>query len=366
MKSPTQYKAILLVVILLTGFTASSQVYRKNKAIIKAFKVEKTTELTIKNKYGNIQFIGWNKDSVKFEVAIEVKNKKEAKATATLEDLYVDFVASKHFLEARTSSISSESFWSGIKDKTSSVFSSENKIEINYKVYLPSDMSIQVENKYGDILIDDQVGAVSITLSNGDLRAHALMGGANVNLQFAFASIKKMNDGKLNLGYQSEVRLGSANDLQIESKSSRVKIEKVNKLNVKSHRDKYHLNEVGGFIADNSYTYLEIRNLKNNLSVNAKYGNIDVLSIESTVAKLNFRVENTDISFTKPAGRSIGFNLVYDEKAGLYFPEELQNKITTKKDEEKKLVETSGVLGTKNSNTLDVKATLISGNIRVD
>ena len=57
---------------------------------------------------------------------------------------------------------------------------------------------------------------------------------------------------------------------------------------------------------------------------------------------------------------------MYNEKAGLFFPEELQNKITVKKDEEEKLVETSGVLGTKNSKTLDVKATLISGNIRVD
>ena len=366
MKSPIQYKAIILVVLLFSGFAANSQVYRKNKSIVKAFKVEKTTELTLKNKYGNIQLLGWGKDSVKFEVAIEVKNKKEAKATATLDDLYVDFVASKHFLEARTSSISSESFWSDIKDKTSNVFSSENKIEVNYKVYLPTNMSIHIENKYGDVLIDDQLGSATITVSNGDLRAHALMGGATVNLEFAFASIKMMNDGKLNLGYQSEVRLGSANDLQIESKSSRIKIEKVNKLNVKSQRDKFHINEVGDFTGDNSYTYLEIRNLKNNLSINAKYGNIDILNIENTVSKLNFTVDNTDISFTKPVGRSIGFNIVYNEKAGLFFPEELQNKITVKKDEEEKLVETSGVLGTKNSKTLDVKATLISGNIRVD
>ena len=361
-----QYKTLLLLLFLLVGFTAHSQVYRKNKSVSKSYKVEKTAELTIKNKYGKIQLVSWAKDSVKFEVSIEVRNKKEAKAVAVLDDLFIDFVSSKHFLEARTSSISSASFWSDVKDKTGNVFSSEHKTEVNYKVYLPNTMALIIENKYGDVLLDDHKGSASITLSNGDLKAHSLMGGTSINLEFAYANIKKMNDGRLRLGYKSEIALGSAKELQIESKSSRVQIESASRLDIKSHRDKYYINEVGYLVANNSYTYLEIRSLSNHLSVDAKYGNVDIKKIESTVKNLHFTVEATDINFIKPDQRNVKFKLVYNEKSGLYFPEELQNKATTKKDEEKKLVETTGELEASKANPLNVNATLVGGNIRVD
>lgn len=366
MKLLILYRSLFVLTFLLPGLTAQSQVYRKSKSTSNSFKVEKTSELTIKNKYGNIQLISWNKDSVKFEVDIEVRNKKEAKALATLDDIYIDFTASKHFLEARTSSYSSESFWTDIKDKTGNVFSSENKMQIDYIVYLPSTMAITIVNKYGDILMDDQEGAAVITLSNGDLKAHSIMGGASIDLEFAYANIKKMNDARLNLGYKSEITLGNAKNLNIESKSSRIRIESVAKLEIKSHRDKYYINKVGSLNATNSYTYLEIRSLSNYLSMDAKYGNVDIKTIESEVTNLNFNVESTDISFVKPTQRSIDFKLVYDEKAGLYFPEELQNKTTAKKDEEKKLVETVGQLGSSGTNPLKVEATLVAGNIRVD
>lgn len=366
MKLLILYKSLFVLSLFFLGYSAQGQVYRKSKTASNSFKVENTSELTIKNKYGNIQLINWNKDSVKFVVDIEVRNKKEAKALATLDDIYIDFTSSKHFLEARTSSYSSDSFWGDVKDKTGNVFSSENKMQINYTVYLPSTMPITVVNKYGDILLDDQVGIATITLSNGDLRAHSIMGGASIKLEFAYANIKKMNDGKLNLGYKSEISLGNAKDLQIESKSSRISIESVAKLEIKSHRDKYYINEVGYVNATNSYTFLEIRNLSNNLSIDAKYGNVDIKNIDNKVRNLGFNVESTDINFSKPIQRSIDFKLVYDEKAGLYFPEELQNKNTSKKDEEEKLVETTGQLGTSKGNTLQVNATLLGGNIRVE
>ena len=366
MKILIQYKSLLALIFLLVGVSAQSQVYRKSKTTSNSFKVEKTTELTVKNKYGNIQLINWDKDSVRFDVAIEVRNKKEAKALATLDDIFIDFTTSKHFIEARTSSYSSESFWSDIKDKTGNVFSSDNKMQIDYTVYLPTSMDLTIANKYGDILLDDQEGSVTITLSNGDLKAHSMMGGSSITLEFAYANIKKMNDGKLNLGYKSEITLGSAKDLRIESKSSRIKIESVVKLDITSHRDKYYIEQLGALTANNSYTYLEIGTLKNNLSLDAKYGNVDIKEIEKEVSNLRFTTESTDINFIKPSNRSILFKLVYDEKAGIYFPSELKNKKTSKKDEEEKLVETTGQLGPLKADILNINATLIGGNIRVE
>lgn len=366
MKQVIQYKNFLILLLLLANFASFGQVYRKNRTINKSFKIEQDTELNVTNKYGSLQFIAWEKDSVKFEIKIEVRDKKESKVATMMDAINIDFIASKHYVESKTSFAGESSFWSDVKDKTGAVFSSENKTQINFVIYLPSSMPIKIENKYGDIFFGDHQGTASIKLLNGDLKAHAFKGETTIDLGFAYANIKQMTKAQFNLGYHSEIRLSKAEEVKIESRSSRIRIGSVDKLDIKSYRDKYHIEKVEVFNANNSYTYLEIESLGEYISINAKYGDIDIKKLESNVSKINFYVENTDINLIKPANRNIEFKLVYNEKAGLFFPEELANKNTIKKDDKEKLVETTGVLGSSNSSTLHIKATLISGNIRVN
>ena len=366
MKQGSQYKSILLLGFMLSSFSIYGQVYRKNKTITKSFGIEQNTELNLTNKYGRVQLINWDKDSVKFEISMEVHNKKEAKAIAIVEDVHIDFMSSKHYLESKTSFVGEGNFWSGVKGKTGNVFSSDSKISIDYKVYLPAKMAITIENKYGDVILDDHLGNITITLSNGDLKAHYLGGNTILNLEFAYANIKNMESGQLNLGYHSELQLGIANELRMNSKSSRVKIDKAAKLDIKSHRDKYSVKEVGLFKATNSYTYLEIGSLREQLSIKAKYGDIDIKLIENEVVSLNFEVENTDITLIEPINRPIEFELIYNMKAGLYFPKNLLNKELTLESEKEKLVKTTGTLGSSTTKPVKVKAKLISANIRVN
>ena len=366
MKQYIQYKHTVIIILLLVSFSSFGQTFRKSKAISKLFKIEQGTELTVRNKYGNIQLIAWEKDSVKFDIKIEVRDKKEDKAKSKIDAIDIDFVSSKHYVEAKTYFANENAFWSDVKDKTGNVFSSENKMQVNYVVYLPIKMALTIENKYGDILMDDHLGSASITLLNGDLKAHALEGETTLNLEFAYANIKKMGKARFDLGYHSELQLTKAKELKIESRSSRIRIESANKIDIKSYRDKCHIENVGVFNAKNSYTYLEIQRVSEFVSIDAKYGDIDIRKIEPTVSKITLDTENTDISIIQPVNRSIEFDLVYNEKAGLFFPADLQNKSTIKKDEEEKLVETTGVLGSQKINPLHVHATLISGNIRVE
>ncbi len=360
------YKYLLLFVLLLIEVTSFGQAYHKNQTISKSFAISNDTELKVKNKYGNIQLIPWEKDSVKFEVSIEVRDKKEEKAISIMKDIDVDFVSSKKFLESKTSFIGDGSFWTGVKDKTSNVFSSDNKIQINYEIYLPKWMTIHIENKYGDIYLDEHIGQASITLSNGDLKAYAFKGKTKLNLEFAYANIKQFDSGEIILGYHSELKLLKADIIMIQSRSSRVQIESVNKLELKSHRDKYLIDDINILNAVNTYSYLEIKNLVDFIDINAKYGDIDVKNLSSQVTNLYFDVENTNIHFIKPQQRTMEFELIYNERAGLYFPSELSGKKTIKENEKEKLVKTTGTLGDSNSNLIHVKAKMISGNIRVE
>lgn len=365
MKKYMPAKILAMIIFLLIGFSSFGQTFRKYKRISDSFKVTSETELNLSNKYGNIQLITWDRDEIKFEVKIEVRDKKEAKAEEKLESIHLDFVATEYLIEAKTYFTSESEFWTGVKDYSNRVLSSDNKTSVNYLVYLPKNMPITITNKYGDIYIGDCFSRAEVTISNGDLKAHSFQNHTTLNMEFAYANIKQITDGNLNLGYHSEVIIGTAKDLKIKSKSSRVTIQEVDNLRMVSDRDKYFIRNVNSLNAENNYTYLNIENLNTDLKVNAKYGDIDIIAIQRGVVTVDFTVKNCDINLVQPQDREIDFDLVYDSESGLYFPGELENKKSEKFDKVGELVKTNGTLGTNKGNTLHVKAKIISGNIRV-
>jgi hypothetical protein len=366
MRKVFQYKNILLVFLVVSGFTAAGQDYRKRRSETKSFKILDDTELKVENKYGRIQLIPWTKDSIRFEVSIEVRAKKEAKALSILNDIEIDIVSFQSYIESKTSFTSQGSFWGGVKDKTDNVFSGDNKTQIDYKIYLPASVHINIENKYGDIFMEDRLGRATISLSNGDLKARSFQGPTSLTLEFAYANITEINNGSIMMDHRSELRLEQADELKIESRSSRITLGNIQKLELKSHRDKCFIENVASLTANNAYTYLEINSLGQSLSADTRYGSIDIKAIESGVKRLDFNVENTDVGIKKPETRSITIEVIYSESAGLYFPSELVNKITTMEDEEKKLVKTIGMVGDNFVSPIKLNITIPSGNLRIN
>ena len=365
MKQVFLYKNILVVLLLITGFTATGQDHRKRRSETKSFKIKEDVELRVVNKYGRIQLIPWTKDSIKFEVNIEVRAKKEDKAQSTIDNIDIDFVSFQTYIESKTSFSGQGSFWGGVKDKTGSVFSGDSKTQIDYKIYLPATVHINIENKYGDIFMEDHLGRTTINLANGDLKARSFKGPTSITLEFAYANIKEITNGSISMDHRSELQLEEADELKIESRSSRITIGTIKKLEITSHRDKYLVKNVESLTANNNYTYLEIYTLGNYLSVDAKYGSVDVDAVESGVKRLDFKVEETDIGIKKPETRSITIEAIYSEKAGLYFPTELVNKNTTMEDEDKKLVKTIGMVGDSFVSPIKLNITIPSGNLRI-
>jgi len=360
------YKRVILLLLLFTGLHTMGQPYKKSRSVVKSFKVGEDTEILVKNKYGNIQLIAWDKDSVRFEIQVDVSAKKESKANTNFENIDFDFVASEYYIEAKTSFAGEGSFWSDVKDKTNTVFTGENKTQIDYKIYLPSTSPIEIENKYGNIFATDHYGSISIVLSNGDIKAHAFYGKTSIDLKFGFAKIDLIAQGNLNLSYHSEIQLDKTDDLKIESRSSRIRIDQANRLEINSNRDKYYIKDVQVINAKASYSYFEIQHLIEHITISGKYGDLDIKDLDNRVSRINFTYENTDVSINKNADQKLAIELIYDEKTGLYFSDELRNKITSKEDEEQKLVKTEGLLGDSNSPSIIIKGSMRAGSLRIN
>lgn len=365
MKRVSLFKVLLMSPLLMSAVVSFGQDFRKSKEVTKAYAIEQGAELSVVNKYGRIQIIPWEKDSIKFKVAIEVRAKKEAKAQGALDGIEIDFVAYQSYIESKTSYTGEGSFWDSMKSKTGNVFSGDNKTSIDYKIYVPGYVNLNLTNKYGDIFLEDHQGMVTIDLSNGDFKARKLTDASHLTLEFAYAKIDEMTTGTINLDHKSELLLNNVDVLDIESRSSRIKIGQANKLTINSYRDKFELNVVQTLVLTGSYSYSEIERLLASSVMDTKYGSVDILAIEDQVKVLEFTANQTDISFKLPSNRKLAVEAVYNEGAGLFFPEELSDKTTVKEDEDEKLVKTTGTIGPTTGVPLQLKITITDGNLQV-
>lgn len=359
-----QYK-LIGIVLLIVGYSAMGQSYEKSRKVTKSFSLSPEMEIQVSNKYGNIEIIPWEKDSVRFEISLKVVANKESKLNSTYDYIDFDFKSSKHYVIANTSFAGNGSFWSDVKDLANTVFTGGTKTQIDYIIYLPKSNTLRIKNKYGDIFTSDHDGPVDIFLSNGNIKSHSFNGKTILNLQFANANINRISNGDLYLGYYSDLQLDEADSLKIESRSSRLNIDKSNYLDINSSRDKYFLESVGEIIATNSFSYLEIKNLGKQIKVDANYGDVILKNIDNKVKHIQINGESTDVNIYKDESQLFNLEVIYNERAGIFYSEKIKDKKTVKEDNENKLVKTTGKLGNLNSRGIDVKAFILSGKFKI-
>jgi hypothetical protein len=195
--------------------------FTESKQISKRFKISPETRIEITNKYGNIKINTWEKDSVVFDIKIKVEDKKLSRLEKQISGIDFDFINSQHFIIARSKVGENRStFEKEVLNFKETVLQADGKIEIDFTVWMPKTNQLKVENKFGDIYVDDFVGDIDINLSNGNLKAHDFSGKTNLKLSFGDATINQLKTGKLDCNY-SEVYIKKADKLQIVSKSSR-------------------------------------------------------------------------------------------------------------------------------------------------
>jgi len=359
-----KYKVLIglsIIVFLLPG-ALKSQVYERNRQEIKAFKVYKETSLEVYNKYGNIHLFTWDKDSVKIKIDVQVKANKESKADKIFEYINFEFSNTKYYIIARTQFKQRGTFWSEVSDLANTLFSGNNKAQIDYFVYMPKGMQAKFENKFGNVYITDLSGDIDLKLSNGDFKANDLTGKFDLKLSFGNASINSVESGNLNISY-GELELGNAKDLIVESKSSTLNIEKVNSLKVNSRRDKFYIDELGSISGETSFSYLTLKNFNSDLNMNTEYGEVNLSSIHPDFKMIELTSKYTDILMNMNQNTSFLVDIMHSEDTQVNYPEGYAGLTFETIDKKEDIYKTSGMIGNQSGNKGNVKILIKAGNV---
>lgn len=315
-------KMLLILSALLLGTLASAQDHTDKRSVRRSFPASMETILEVENKYGKIQLVTWDEDSVSVEVEMYLTESSASKLKKLKEDIKIDFTGTNTYIIARTV-IESESgrLASELKSISNTITGTNKRIEINYLVHVPRQIDVVLNNKFGDIYMDDLEGQVDIELSNGALKANRLVGNSSIALSFADGMINSLGSSTMKLSY-SDIVLGEVSQLDLSSKSSKLNVDSVNVLKIDSRRDKLYFKKVEYFYGKSNFTQVWIYDFLRESDVYMKYGKLTIEHVIPSFSKIYVESDYTDVSLYFDRKTSLGFDILHHEKSVLRLPGE--------------------------------------------
>ncbi len=333
-----------LMLVALTGLLpARAQEYSKN--ITRAYKIKNSTTVDIFNKYGKIHVITWDEDSVRFDIDLKIRASSDSKLNKLKSSIDFDLTGTEYYVTAKTKIGSgSTSVLSDLKDMAGTILSSGSQVTIDYIVMIPDYINLKMDNKFGDVYIDDYTGNLNLTLSNGELKANNLSGNSVINISSGDGVINSIKEGKLMVSY-SDFLIKDAGKLSVDSRSSKITIEKVVFLKLQSRHDKYYLPEISELYGDSYFSDFTIHRLLSELNFNFKYGDLSIENITKAFSFISIASEYTDINLVFERGSIYDLDITHHQDVTLTYPRQLGTLETKVINEQEKQMLSYGKIG---------------------
>jgi hypothetical protein len=333
----------LLLAVLFLATAPKAQIYTRK--VSKAYRINSNTTIDIYNKYGKVHIVSWETDSVKFKVELKIKTNNESKLAKFKESIGFDFTGTDYYVVAKTRlGKKSGGLFTDLIDIAGTIISSENQVTIDYLVFLPKYANFKVENKFGDIYTDDLDGNVNIILSNGNLKSNNLNGSTVINLSSGDGVINSIRDGNVTVAY-SDFYIKEANKLNIDSRSSKINIDKVDFLKLISRRDKLYIQSINDLYGDSYFSDFTVYKLNNELNYSFKYGDFSAGIIDRYFSFININSEYTDLDLIFEKGSAYVIDITHHQEVILNYPVNLAKTEEKILNEDERLMSTYGKIG---------------------
>jgi hypothetical protein len=359
-----KYKFILtasLIILIICQLSAQND--SETRSFIKTVPVGKETTLEVTNKYGTIQITPWNKDSAYIRAEVKAFSKDHSKFTKMFDGISVNIADSKYLVTAQTEFSSNiNTLFESFKGMTSKIISYDSHIEINYYIKIPDYLNLKIENKYGDVYMEDNTGEFKISISNGSFKANSLGKKSSLTLVFCDAKINSLVSGNIDASF-SEISIGETGDLSINSISSKYDIKKARMITGESKRDKFFIEKISSLQGNAYFTDYKVNNLSRDLNLTTRYGSISTDLIEKGFETIDINSGYSDLSLNFETGSSYNLDIRHIN-AFLVLPD--KNIKTEQKalNEDKKEYVTTGTVG-RNPGTSTLKIDATHGNIYI-
>ncbi|MBE0653556.1 MAG: hypothetical protein IH594_07145 [Bacteroidales bacterium] len=308
-KIKPMYKFLLLFLMPLTILQA--QTFTEQERHVRTYPVSPNSNIEVNNKYGKIYVKTWQKDSVKFEIDLNISSNSLTRLHKVKNSISFDFTTSRYYITAITNFGSAgNQIYTELKNLSDALIPGKNTIEINYTVYCPESVNLSLINKFGDIYIDDLRGEINVSLSNGDLKVNSISGISRIELNFGNGMINHLTDANLSVSY-SDMKIKSAEKLSINSKSSTLHIDDADLLKLDSRRDKYFITRVYSIHTVANFSQLWMEEVNYDSHMNLKFGSLTIDKVRAGFSGIDIVSEYADLNLHFDADASFKADIFY-------------------------------------------------------
>jgi hypothetical protein len=354
---------IILNLIILNFYPLSAQNDSETRSFIKTLPIGRETTLEVSNKYGTIQITPWNKDSAYIRAEVKAFAKDRSKLVKMFDGITVNITGTKFIVRAQTEFTSNiNMLFESFKGMTSKIISYDSHVEIDYYINIPDYMNLNIENKYGDVYMENNTGEFKISISNGSFKANSLGKRSSITMVFCDAKINSIGSGNIDASF-SDLSIGETEDLSINSISSKYDIKKAGMIRGESRRDKFFIENIGSLQGNAYFTDYKVNNVRKEISLSTRYGSVSADLIEKGFESININSGYSDISLSFDPASSYNLDIRHINTF-LVLPDKNIKSEQKALNEDKKEYITSGTVG-KNPGTTKVKIDATRGNIYI-
>ena len=263
--------ALLLMLFLCTNLLwAENQEITRKKEYSQSFAARPDNNLFLSSKYGNITITHWKKDEVAFRVVVESKARNEQQAQRILERVQI-------ILKKEDKTIM------GLTEVCSITEFNNANFSINYYISMPSWMTTNIEQKYGNIQMPElNKGLCSIEIKYGNLEAGNFTQPLQLNAKYSNVTLGYLAGGNLDLAYSGSASVDGADELTIDRKYSNHQVNKIGDLTIKNKYGQLRIKEVNTLNASIKYSEVKIDYLERKLDCESlDYSNIDITKADA-------------------------------------------------------------------------------------
>lgn len=289
--------------------------------IKKEFKFSTSTpEITLSNRYGDIDITTASGNVATLEVTMTVESSSESRAEKIFDAIDIEVSDDSNSLDVNTE-LDNNGGWNFTKRSES--------YKIHYKVSIPKASILSVKNKYGDISITDLDNDLDVELKYGNARIGAVNGDVEFELgyckQFIVGDIA--GDVEMDISYSnfdmedaqnveieskySDINMGAIVDIEIVSKYDEYRIRKVRNLQNEGKYDKIKVGEVDEFNTESKYSHFSIDKLYKKGYFDTGYGSVDIREITSQLERITINAKHTNYDLTVNGGYQLDVDTEY-------------------------------------------------------
>lgn len=330
-----------MVLVLMAHLTMAQE--KVSKTISETFEMSNAGELQVENKYGNITIHGWAKNTISITVDVITTHKKRENAQHLLDRIEPKFKTMTDFVAISSEIVEkNKGFLAEYFNKANPFDFDRSNVQINYSIYLPANAVVDINNKFGDVILEDWTGKLKMDVQHGDVWINKNLKVADIDLKYGKLKANNINFGSIHLK-NGGLSLAKSKDLRLTSSGSTIDLEEISSLEIYSSKDEITIGEVETIQGELEFSNVELANVDDKIDLTMNIAEFKVLTIHSADAKINIQQQSSEIVLNVQ-DFSFRFSATLEEGL-LRIPKTFENIETNMLDQGKRIREVKASYG---------------------